>query len=327
MITPVVILLPGPDVRMLGMSLRVRNERVATRAGATVVSADKLPQYRDRATVVVAPDRLIDLGDNPLTSPAALVDVSTPAARRRAAWNILRRTGKTTDGWIAQYTNRPISRAVSYALLSARLTANHASILVLLVGLAVAMIAAQPGYAALVAMGILFQVASVLDGVDGEMARATLTESKLGARLDTISDLVTYVACFIGLTIGWMREGEGQRAVVWMMAITLALVVSMVRAGRFVSRYAPNASFVFVDRSVRRAARDSGRVTLRLAAAGFTLLRRDLFAVIFMLVSFTGRRALIPALVAFGIVLANLTFTLYRRELAEAAVAERQGSM
>jgi len=82
MITPVVILLPGPDVRMLGMSLRVRNERVATRAGATVVSADKLPQYRDRATVVVAPDRLIDLGDNPLTSPAALVERRPDGAPR-----------------------------------------------------------------------------------------------------------------------------------------------------------------------------------------------------------------------------------------------------
>ena len=311
---------------MLGMSVRLRNERVATRAGATVVSPDKVQHYSDRPMVVVPADRLIDLSDGPLTSPAALVDVSTPTARRRAAWNILRRTGKATDGWIAHYTSRPISRAVSYALLSARITANQASILVLLVGLGVAIIAAQPGYAALVAMGILFHVASVLDGVDGEMARATLTESKLGARLDTISDLVTYVACFIGLTIGWMREGEGQRAVIWMAAITIALVVSMVRAGLFVSRYAPNASFVFVDRSVRRAARDSGRVPLRLAAAGFTLLRRDLFAVIFMLVSFTGRRVLIPALVAFGIVLANVTFTLYRRELAEAAVAERQTS-
>ncbi len=189
---------------------------------------------------------------------------------------------------------------------------------------AISLIAAQPGYAALVTVGILFHLASVLDGVDGEMARATLSESALGARLDTISDQVTYVACFIGLTIGWFREGEGMNAIVWMSLITIALIFSMFRAGRFVAQYAPNASFVFVDRSVRRAARDSGRLPLRWAAAGFTLLRRDLFAIVFMLVSLTGRRVLVPALVAFGIVLANVTFTVYGRELADAAIAERR---
>ena len=48
-----------------------------------------------------------------------------------------------------------------------------ASMLTLLVGLLCAWTASQPGYAALVAMGLLFHLASVLDGVDGEIARAT----------------------------------------------------------------------------------------------------------------------------------------------------------
>jgi phosphatidylglycerophosphate synthase len=321
--TPVVVLLPGPDARVLGMSIRLRNERVAARAGARVVAAESLYEPLQTHAIVVPSDRLLDLSARRSIS-ADLIDVSTRQARRRAAWEILRRSGKATDGWFSQHLNRPISRAVSYALLSLRLTANHASILVLLLGLGVALIAAQPGYAALVTVGVLFHLASVLDGVDGEMARATLTESALGARLDTIADQVTYVACFVGLTIGWFREGEGLNAVVWMSLITLALIFSLLRAGRFVSRYAPNASFVFVDRTVRRAARDSGRLPLRWAAAGFTLLRRDLFAIVFMLVALTGRRALVPALVAFGIVLANVTFTLYGRELADAAVAERR---
>ena len=320
MIPPLVALLPGPDVRVLGMSARLRNERVANRAGATLVPYDAVQQH-DRSVLAVPPDRLLDLAGT-----ERLIDVSTPAARRRAAWAILRRTEKSTDGWFSRTLNRPISRAVSYALLSLRLNANHASMLVLILGLAVALIGAQPGYLALATMGILFHLASVLDGVDGEMARATLSESELGARLDTISDQVTYVACFIGLTVGWFREGQGVNAVAWMALITVALVATLLRGGRFVSRYAPDASFVFVDRSVRRAARDSGRLPLRLAAAGFTLLRRDLFALVFMVVSFTGRRALVPALVAFGVVLANVTFTLYGRELAEAAVAERRGA-
>jgi hypothetical protein len=105
----------------------------------------------------------------------------------------------------------------------------------------------------------------------------------------------------------------------------VALLLSLWRGGRFVARYAPNASFVFIDRSVRRAASDTGLPLLRLAAHAFTLLRRDLFSVVFMGVALLGNRALIPAMVAAGIVVANLTMTVYHRELAAAARSERAG--
>jgi CDP-L-myo-inositol myo-inositolphosphotransferase len=252
-----------------------------------------------------------------------IFDISSPIARRHAVWTILRRTAKPTDGWVSRHFNRPISRPISFVLLSMRLKASHASALTLMVGLATAALALRPGYATLVSTGLLFQLASVLDGVDGEMARATLTESEAGARLDAIVDQLTYVACFIGVTIGWAREGGASQALFWTAAIAVALVLSLVRGGRFVSRHAPDASFVFIDRAVRRAAKDSRQLPLRLAAGGFALLRRDLFAVLFLAVSFLGRRALIPGMVGFGILLANFTLSVYRRELDAAAILER----
>jgi len=252
----------------------------------------------------------------------AVLDISTASARRQTVWRLLRNTAKPTDGWVSRHCNRPISRLISFLLLSVGLKAWHASGLTLLAGLATAILALRPGYGSLVSTGMLFQLASVLDGVDGEMARATLTESEAGARLDAIVDQFTYLACFIGITIGWAREGGGPQAFVWMVAIVGALVLSLMRGGRFVSRFANDASFVFIDRAVRRAARDSNLVALRLAAGFFTLLRRDLFAVVFLLVALVGRRALIPALVGAAIVLANVTLSVYRRELEAAAVIE-----
>ncbi len=65
---------------------------------------------------------------------------------------------------------------------------------------------------------------------------------------------------------------------------------------------------------------------LRIAASLFTLLRRDVFSVVFLIVALTGQRALVPALVAFGVLLANFTFSVYARELVAAAAAERRGS-
>jgi phosphatidylglycerophosphate synthase len=258
--------------------------------------------------------------------PAAILDLSTRERRRRAEQVILRRTGKATDGWVSRHWNRPVSRAISAVLLSLGLAASHASILTLLLGFITAAIAMLPGYTAMVWTGVLFQLASILDGVDGEMARATLTESEEGARLDTIVDQLTYVTCFVGVTIGWIREGGGRTVLWWTIGVGIALVISLARGGRFVARHAENASFVFIDRAVRRAARDTGRATLQLAAGTFTLLRRDVFAVIFLVVGLTGQRALVPALIAFGVIVANATFSAHHRELAAAAAAERMST-
>jgi len=329
-----VVLMPGADVRVLGLSSRVRNRRVAARAGATVIDGAKDSQ-RPPDAILVPPDVLIEpslFAEPPAdtTSPVEadgrrVLDVRTPEARRRAAWVILRRTEKPTDGWVSRNCNRPISRIMSFGLLSLGLSAWHASILTLLAGLLGAAIAAQPGYASFIMAGVLFQLASILDGVDGEMARSTLTESQTGARVDTIVDQVTYVAFFIGVMIGWSRENGDTQIIMWVLLVAAALVASLLRGARFVSEHAPNASFVFIDRSVRRAARDSGKAALRTIASLFTLLRRDVFAVVFVFVSLTGQRAMVPALVVFGVVLANFTFSVYDRELAAAAAAERLG--
>jgi CDP-L-myo-inositol myo-inositolphosphotransferase len=258
-------------------------------------------------------------------APNTILNLSTPADRRRATRVVLRATQKPTDGWVSRHFNRPVSRVFSRLALAAGMSASMASAITLLVGLGCAWVAAQPGYVPLLLTGILFQLASILDGVDGEIARATLTESETGARVDTVVDQVTYVVCFAGATVGWAREGHGGAVIGATLFIGVALVLSLLRAGRFVARHAENASFVFVDRSVRRAARDTGRLPLQLAAAAFTLLRRDLFAVIFLAVSLTGVRALIPTLILVGILIANLTFSFYGAELADAARAERGG--
>ena len=63
-----------------------------------------------------------------------------------------------------------------------------------------------------------------------------------------------------------------------------------------------------------------------MVALTFEVIRRDLFAVVFLVVALLGQRVLIPGLVAGGIVLANAAFTTYRRELSVAAMAEARAS-
>lgn len=301
----------------------------ATLASRTPVLAAASPQVAvvvgpaDRVRAIAGDRSRADGLERVQVDADGILALGSRARRAHASWRIVQRTAKATDGWVSRNFNRPLSRPISYVLLGIGLNANHASLLTLLFGFAAAVIAAGPGYWPLLITGVMFQFASVLDGVDGEMARATLTESESGARLDTIVDQLTYVTCFIGVMIGWVREGGGQSALLWTIGLGVALVFSLARAGRFVARYAENASFVFIDRSIRRAATDTGLATLKMAAAAFTLLRRDVFAAIFLGVSLTGLRVLIPALIAWGIVVANFTFSYHRRELADAARALR----
>ena len=57
------------------------------------------------------------------------------------------------------------------------------------------------GKAGLILGAILFQAASVIDGVDGEMARATFRATDLGATLDSAVDMATNFLFVLGLTI------------------------------------------------------------------------------------------------------------------------------
>lgn len=311
----------GPSLFPLAEALTTPQWLVSTGDGARVLCGPA----RELAAFAADLQTAAHVPATPV-APDAVMDVSSRAARWRSGRVVLRTTEKATDGWVARTCNRPISRVISHAMLGTGLSAWHASTLTLVTGLGAAISAAQPGPVGLAIAGILFHLASVIDGVDGEMARATMTESKTGARIDTIVDQTISVASLLGVAIGWIREGGGRQAFWWTIALIITSAIVLFRVGAFVSRYAPNASFVFIDRSVRRAAHASGSLLLRGAAGVFTVMRRDVYAAVFMLVSFSGRRAWVPFLVIAGAIVANVTFSMFSRELAKAGAAEAAAS-
>lgn len=251
----------------------------------------------------------------------AALSLASPELALRATRSLLLQAAKRTDGVVSRTFNRPLSRFFSRAFLALGLTPGHASLVSLLIGLGCAYCAAQTGYWSMVLAGALFQLASAFDGVDGEMARSTLSESPRGAWIDTAVDNFTYVACLLGVSIGWAREGVGT-AGLWLAAsVTLLVPVALLLLMRFVQRYGPDGSLVFVDRCVERAAQDSGSASLRLARVLFFALRRDVFAALFFAISWSGARAAVPIAVAAGAVVALLTLLGHRPRLLAAAQA------
>ncbi len=125
----------------------------------------------------------------------------------RAERELLQSARKHSDGPFSKYLNRPISLAISRRLVRTRATPNQITTANLLLGLMCGFFAAIGGYVPFLASGILFHLTSVFDGIDGEMAKLTFRESRSGQWFDTISDNVTFLVFFIGLTIGVRRSG------------------------------------------------------------------------------------------------------------------------
>lgn len=177
------------------------------RDGATMLPGEALP---DAATI-----RAVQSGAAPIPGQPA----DPVSSLRAAARVIVRGTAKPGDGIISRHCNRPLSQAASAALLRLGwIRPGHASLLTLLAAMAMLASLMTGTQSGLVAGAVLFQIASVVDGIDGEIARATFRSSKAGASLDSTIDAITNVAFLAGAGYNFWMQGRSEDAMVGMAA-------------------------------------------------------------------------------------------------------------
>lgn len=142
-----------------------------------------------------------------------------------AARRIIRATSKRSDGIVSRWINRPVSQRITQALLMTlpRIQPSHMTLVVAAVAIAMVLALATGGAAGLVWGSVLFHVASVLDGVDGEIARAAHRSSSAGAVLDTRVDMLTNIGYFVGMSVALTRLYGGLQATVGGLAVLFAL--------------------------------------------------------------------------------------------------------
>jgi 1L-myo-inositol 1-phosphate cytidylyltransferase / CDP-L-myo-inositol myo-inositolphosphotransferase len=132
------------------------------------------------------------------------IDVDTPDDVRRAERLVVASAArKPWDGVVARRLNRRLSWRLSLVLVRAGASPAAATLLAFLLALlaAGALAAGHEWSWALVAGGVLTQIASVADGVDGEIARASLRASAAGAFLDSVLDRLADAAILAGLAL------------------------------------------------------------------------------------------------------------------------------
>lgn len=136
---------------------------------------------------------------------------------------------KPQDGFVSRFLNRPISSRITSVLVKfpVQPTAFTASIFVL--PLIAAVFLQRGDYLSVLLGAVIFQIFSILDGCDGEIARAKNLESKFGERLDSLCDFLGSLIYVIALGSGLNRFKEG---------VVCALLIT---ANELVLRWGANA--------------------------------------------------------------------------------------
>ena len=130
------------------------------------------------------------------------LDVDTPEALREAERRLMRDAGgKSTDGPVARHLNRPLSRWLTRYLVGTPATPNQISLFSWALSCIGAVLFAVGGYPALAAGGTLAQLASIIDGCDGEVARLKRSQSDFGGWFDAILD--RYADAFLLFGLMW----------------------------------------------------------------------------------------------------------------------------
>ena len=170
---------------------------------------------------------------------AQWLDVDTPEALAEAERRLLAaERGKVHDGPVSQYINRPLSRLITRYVVNLDVTPNQVTLFSFALAALAAFIMALPGWFALALGGVLAQLSSIIDGVDGEIARLKRLQSDYGAWLDAVLDRYADAFLLFGLT--WhtfsatqAAGGSGAAAILWGFAAITGSFVNSYTADKY----------------------------------------------------------------------------------------------
>src|SRR5205814_9007837 len=116
---------------------------------------------------------------------------------------------KPQDGFASRFLNRPISRRVTRLLLKFPIHPSAWTILIFFLPLIACAFLVRGDYLSIVIGAAIFQVFSILDGCDGEIARAKNLELKFGERLDNLCDFLARLLYVFALELAFHHLSDG----------------------------------------------------------------------------------------------------------------------
>ncbi|MEZ4266599.1 MAG: CDP-alcohol phosphatidyltransferase family protein [Myxococcota bacterium] len=280
----------GPSGSAAGGPLLVP-QPLLTHALVATAAADGLAAARaslgDRlAPVPVTEPRFIDI---------EVVDAASDAVATEALWQSCR---KPVDGLFSRYFNRYISLFISRRIVDTPIMPNHISIFCIVLGVASAVAALGGTYGWILFGAFLFEMNSIIDGVDGELARVRWQFSRVGELLDSAGDNVANFSFYGALTAVMFRHGE--TALGWVGVATLSmwathLLITYARLTKL-----RRGDVMIIRNRVDELSAKSGLATRIVDVLRYKILRRDGFVSLTLILAALGWHAAILYMVLAG---------------------------
>ena len=250
--------------------------------------------------------------------------VTSMASAKRAERYLLGTARKPTDGFFSRNFNRYISTFLTRYLLKINVPPMEISVVVLFVGLLSGWLEGKGGYRNAVLGAFLFELASIIDGCDGEDARLTFRSSKFGGTLDVAGDALTFVFFFMNLPIGLYRSTWNNLWLILGGISLLSMILFYVQFSIYTQRSGIGNHIVTVVKDIEKGAGRpgiSGKIDW-IASKIAPVYRRDFFATwAFLIILFGGAKIFMGILTVLTPAEAVYIFFYSRRRLRQEKTA------
>src|SRR5438094_75084 len=234
--------------------------------------------------------------------------------------HFLRHIGKSQDGMVAKFFNRPISRVITRLLLKLPITPNAWTISTFALAPVAFVFLVRGDYTGFLTGSALFQLINILDGCDGEIARAKYLDSERGRRLDAFCDFVANLLFVLCLGIGLFRQPSVSASIrfVYLLESLITFFIMAGGLGRYLTPLLDRGTKRVVSRrreDFNLAERFFGRA---LTAFIYQITQRDVIYFVFLLLAIAGRASwILHIFFAFSVI--TLLFRLFRKSWRQAA--------
>lgn len=229
---------------------------------------------------------------------------------------LLRQSGKSQDGMVSKFLNRPISRVITRLLLNLPITPNAWTILTFALAPVAFVFSVRGDYTGFLVGTAVFQLINILDGCDGEIARAKYLDSERGRRLDAFCDFVANLFFVLCLGIGLFLQPSVSANIrfVYLLESLITFLIMAGALGRYLKPLLARDTKSVVSRrqeDFNLAERFLGRA---LPAFIFQITQRDMIYFVFLLLAIAGCASwILHIFFAFSVV--TLLFRLFRSRI------------
>ncbi|MDH7552148.1 MAG: CDP-alcohol phosphatidyltransferase family protein [Spirochaetota bacterium] len=239
--------------------------------------------------------------------------ISTDEDIKKAELLVVKYIIDNTGGYIAKNINKRISIPISLQLAKTRIHPNVLTIINMIVGFLSAYFVLQGSYWQVVLGGLLFQLASVFDGVDGEVAKFTFKVSKIGGWLDTIGDNGTLLLFLIAVSVLYFENTSARTASIIITLLFVGLFWFIGMIVWYLRKFSESGSLVAYDKEfLQKLPQDDLLVKFALSMKYFT--KKEFFALFFFCISFTGKIYVLIPIITFTVCCGAIILTIINKK-------------